>query len=107
MLVRIHFGRGPAVTRRQGKNGRMAQLAASLLTLASISCFIFAIWRIGADLAFAGDFAIKSGFLSHWQVWMSAAALSQYACWKLTHYARQSQDAVAPPEFGTPEASEV
>lgn len=89
MIVRIRFGRGPLVTRRKGKNGRVALLLASLLTLVSISFGVFGFWRLGEDLGFAGDFVFPTGLLSHWQVWVAAAAASQYGCWRLTKYSRQ------------------
>ena len=28
------------------------------------------VWRVGADLGFAGTFLIAEGFFSHWQVWI-------------------------------------
>lgn len=90
MQVRVRFGRGTAVTRRRGKNSRIAGLAASVLTLAAISFFVLAAWRLGMDLNIAGDFVFPTGILSHWQVWMAAAAATQYGCWRLTRYARQA-----------------
>jgi hypothetical protein len=29
-----------------------------------------------------------TGLLSHWQVWIAAAAATQYGCWRLTRYAK-------------------
>jgi hypothetical protein len=89
MVVKMRFGQGPVVSRRSGKNRRLARLAASLLTLVSISCASLALWRIGTDVAWAGNFVIPSGFLSHWQVWMGAAIAVQYLAWRLTRYARK------------------
>jgi hypothetical protein len=88
MVVRIRFGRGPLVTRRKGKNSRIAMLAASLLTLISICLLSLGIWRLCRDVNLAGDFIFEDGFLSHWQVWIAAAAVTQYLCWRLTRYAR-------------------
>jgi hypothetical protein len=93
MVVKVRFGYGPVVSRRAGKNSRLATLAASVLTLVSISCASLALWRIGTDLEWAGDFVFPSGFLSHWQVWLGAAIAVQYAAWRLTRYARK---AIAP-----------
>jgi hypothetical protein len=87
MVVKIRFGRGPVVTRRQGKNSRLATLAASGLTLVAVGCASLGMWRLGTDLNWAGEFVFPSGFLSHWQVWIGFAALVQYACWRLTRYA--------------------
>lgn len=74
--------------RRKGKNSRIATLAASLLTMASLSCAALGLWRVGADLNWAGGFVFSDGFLSHWQVWIGIAAAVQYAAWRLTRYAR-------------------
>jgi hypothetical protein len=87
MVVKIPFGGGTVVS-RPGKHSRLATLAASLLTLASIICGSLALWRIGTDLEWAGDFAFPSGFLSHWQVWLGAAIAVQYLAWRLGRYAR-------------------
>jgi hypothetical protein len=103
MVVRIRFGRGPVVTRRRGKNSRIATLAASLLTMASISCASLGLWRVGTDLAWAGGFVFSDGFLSHWQVWIGAAVAIQYLAWRLTQYAGT---AIAPEEE-MPEATET
>jgi hypothetical protein len=65
MVVKILFGRGTVVSGRPGKNSRLATLAASLLTLVSVVFGSLAMWRIGTDLDWAGDFAFSSGFLSH------------------------------------------
>jgi hypothetical protein len=90
MVVKIRFGRGPVVSRRSGKNSRIATLSASLLTLVSISCGSLGMWRVGTDLQWAGDFVFPSGFLSHWQVWAGAAVAVQYCSWRLARYARRA-----------------
>ena len=90
MIVRIRFGHGRRVTRRQGKNGSAARVTASLLELVAICLGIFGFWRLGEDLGIAGDFVFSTGFLSHWQVWMAAGAAIQYACWRLTRYSKQT-----------------
>jgi hypothetical protein len=117
MVVKIRFGRGPLVTRRPGKNSRMATLAASVLTLFSISCASLSLWRVGADLALAGDFVFRDGILSHWQVWAGAAIAIQYCAWQLTRYAKkavtaepvvsaeEARDQVQAPAYNPPAAS--
>ena len=106
MVVRIRFGRGPMVTRRKGKNSRIATLAASLLTLISICLLSLGIWRLCQDVDLAGDFIFTDGFLSHWQVWIAAAATTQYACWRLSRYAKlarvPAEDAIAREEKQKP-----
>jgi hypothetical protein len=88
MIVRIRFGSGTLVTHRKGKNGRAALLLASLLSLVAISFAVLGFWRLGEDLGIAGDFVFPTGLLSHWQVWIAAAASTQYGCWRLTRYSR-------------------
>jgi hypothetical protein len=91
MVVRIRFGRGPVVSRRKGKNGRLATLAASLLTMISVSCASLGLWRLSADLGWTGDFFVESGLLSHWLVWVGLAAATQYGSWRLAGYAALSR----------------
>jgi hypothetical protein len=93
MVVKIRFGRGAVVSHRSRKNRRIARLAASLLTLVSISCASLGIWRIGTDLEWAGDFVFTGGLLSHWQVWIAATIAVQYVSWRLGRYAG---NAIAP-----------
>lgn len=73
-------------------------LAASLLTLLSISCASLGLWRLGTDLDWAGDFVFRSGLLSHWQVWIGAAALIQYASWRLAQYSQTTRYVEEVPE---------
>lgn len=88
MVVRIRFGRGRPVEGRSGKNSRVARISASVLTLIAICLASFGMWRLAEDLGWAGNFIIAEGLLSHWQVWLGAAGLLQFAAWRLLHYAR-------------------
>lgn len=90
MVVRIRFGFGPLVTRRKGKNSRAAALAASLLTLIAICIGSLGVWRLAQDVSLAGNFFFSDGLLSHWQVWIGAAAIVQYLGWRLTRYANNA-----------------
>jgi hypothetical protein len=92
MVVKIRFGRGPVVARRKGKNSRIALLGAGFLTLVSICLASLGSWRFCQDIGIAGDFIFEDGFLSHWQVWIASAALTQYACWRLSRYAKQARE---------------
>lgn len=89
MVVRIRFGRGPRVERRKGKNSRLAWLAAGLLTPGSVCCLILALWRLGVDFGWAGNFVFGDGsLLSHWQIWLFASLIIQYTAWKLNRYGK-------------------
>jgi hypothetical protein len=97
MLIKIRFGRGTSITRRQGKNARIAAAASTCGTLAAISCGTLGCWRLGRDLGWAGDFVFESGVLSHWQVWLSAAALVQYGSWRISRHGRAAREFPPPP----------
>jgi hypothetical protein len=86
MLTKIFPGLDRMMTIEE-KNGRIAMLSASLLTLVAISCASLGLWRVGSDLDWAGDFVIQDGFLSHWQVWIGCAVGVQYTSWRLARHA--------------------
>ena len=95
MLVRIRFGKGPRVALRRGKNRRVAAAVAALLTPAGVIAFVFAFWRVGADLNWTNSFAIPSGLFSHWQVWLGAAILLQTGAHLLNRYGRADDTAAS------------
>jgi hypothetical protein len=88
MVVRIRFGRGSTVAIGKRKNARIALLAASLMTLGAICLTLMGFWRLFRDLDLAGEFIFTSGILSHWQVWLFAAAGTQFGAWSLKDYYR-------------------
>jgi hypothetical protein len=88
MVVKIRFGRGPVVTRRKGKNSRIAMLAASMLTLVAVCFTSLGVWRLAEDVDLTGGFLYTEGILSHWQVWLFAGVATQYGAWRLTRYAQ-------------------
>lgn len=91
MMVKVRFGRGPVVTRRKGKNSRIARLGASLVTLVAVSLLAMGLWRVGSDIEWAGPFVFQTGLASHWQVWIGAGIAAQYASWQLGRYARKAR----------------
>jgi hypothetical protein len=58
-------------------------LFAALLVPTALMAAALAIWRIGADMSWTGDFPIEGGLFSHWQVWMSLGVLMQIAAYHL------------------------
>lgn len=88
MVVRIRFGRGPQVERKRGKNRRVAQFFAAFLTPAAVMAAALALWRLASDLDWAGNFAIRAGLFSHWQVWLAASGLLQSGAYVLNRYGR-------------------
>jgi hypothetical protein len=94
MRVVIRFGRGtklrprPAEERDTGEPRRAALAISALLTPATVAAAVLGLWRIAADLEWAGDFAISTGLFSHWQVWIAAAAGLQVCARLLNRYGR-------------------
>jgi hypothetical protein len=89
MVVRIRFRRGPRVERRKGKNSGVAWVSSGLLTLASVSCLVLGLWRLGIDFGWTTDFIFPdASVFSHWQIWLIASLLIQTAAWKLNQYGK-------------------
>jgi hypothetical protein len=88
MRIVIRFGNGRRIGAHRGKNRRLALAAAALLTPAALTAAVLGLWRIAADLGWAGDFAIASGFFSHWQVWLVAAAALELCAHFLNRYGK-------------------
>ena len=55
----------------QGFSRQLADVLVALLTPAAVVALVMALWRVGADLGWAGAFLIADGFFSHWQVWIA------------------------------------
>lgn len=79
------------------QNSRMLMSAGGFLTLIAISCAALGLWRMGVDLDWAGDFVFHNGLLSHWQVWIGAAAGIQYTSLRLTRYVETCAQAQSEP----------
>jgi hypothetical protein len=95
MVVRIRFGNGPKVARRRGKNQRVALTLAALLTPAAFTASIMAVWSIAASLNWTNSFAFSTGILSHWQVWLAAAAGLQLFARLLNRYGKAADQAAS------------
>jgi hypothetical protein len=61
--------------------------------------FALALWRLFSDLGWASAFVFSEGLLSHWQVWLAAAALIEFAAWALNRYGEN----LAAPSGNVPE----
>jgi len=88
MLVRIRFQQGPKLQRKQRKNQHVALAFSALLTQAALMACALGFWRIGSDLNLSRQFAIQSGFFSHWQVWLGSAAVLELTAVALNRYGR-------------------
>src|SRR5665213_2263414 len=55
----------------QGFSRQLADVLVALLTPAAVLALAMALWRVAADLGWAGAFLVADGFFSHWQVWIA------------------------------------
>ncbi len=88
MIVRIRFGKGARLGKGRRKNKRLAAVAAALLSPAAVTAAALAVWKLTADLRLTRNFAISSGFFSHWQAWLATAAILQAGARFLNRYSR-------------------
>jgi hypothetical protein len=95
MVVKIRFARGPRVVRGKKKNQRAAMALAALLSPAATMASALALWRVAADLNWAGSFAIPTGMFSHWQFWLAAAIVLQICSTLLNRYGRRGNTVVS------------
>ncbi|MCU1258603.1 MAG: hypothetical protein JWO80_1488 [Bryobacterales bacterium] len=76
MVVRIRITRGTSVA-------GLKPAISSVLTLVAVVCFIVGIWILCAGLGWAGSFVLRSGVLSHWQIWMGIGVAAQLCSFRL------------------------
>jgi hypothetical protein len=86
MKVRLQLGAGPRVLRKKGKNRRLALALAALLAPTVLAAYVLGVWRLCTDVGFAGDFEIKQGLFSHWQVWIALGAAGNVLAVMLNRY---------------------
>lgn len=87
MILRIRLPRGKLLQRKAGKNRHLALACSGLLTPLALMAYVLGFWRLASDLGFAGESGI-TGIFSHWQVWIPAGALLQFAGVTLGRYGR-------------------
>ena len=86
MIVRIRLNKGPRVRRNHRKNQNLALGLAALLTPAAMMAIVLALWRLSDDLRATGQFPISAGLFSHWQIWLTAAAILVFLAILLNRY---------------------
>jgi hypothetical protein len=86
MRVRLQLGRGQAVLREVRKNRPLALGLAALLAPAVLAAYVLGVWRLCTDVGIAGDFEIKQGLFSHWQVWIALGAAGNVLAVLLNRY---------------------
>jgi hypothetical protein len=97
MVVRIRFATGPKLGKKRRTNKRLALAVAAMLPPTAFTAGALALWRIAADLNWTSSFAISTGILSHWQVWLACAIAIQLCARALNRYGR-SGDSTAQSE---------
>jgi hypothetical protein len=55
------------------KQRRYAPVVGYFLNPMALVSYVLALWRLGADLNWLGEFFIHQGILSRWQVWLAIA----------------------------------
>lgn len=87
MKVRFRFQEGRRVSRRRGKNRRLAAAVGALLIPMALMAYVLGLWKVGSDLGLAGEFGI-TGVFAHWQVWIAIALALSFAASALNRYGR-------------------
>ena len=65
----------PALTKVAAFSHQAARAVASLLSPAAFIALVLGAWRLGMDLGWTAPFPVLTGIFSHWQVWMTLAAV--------------------------------
>jgi hypothetical protein len=78
----------PAIDWTGSASTEALRLVGAFLTPLALTQGALAIWRLGADLGFAGDFFIEDGIFSHWQVWLALAIGTQALAVSLNRWLR-------------------
>ena len=88
MIVRIRLSNGSKVRRNHRKNQHLALGLGALLTPIAVMAIVLAMWRLSADLRAAVLFPISAGIFSHWQVWLTGAAILEFLAMILNRYGK-------------------
>lgn len=89
LIIRLAYG---AQTRApKGRNRQAALVASSLLAPLAFMAWALGVWRLAADLKWAGAFAITSGLFSHWQVWIALGIMLQLGSFLLHRLAARRE----------------
>lgn len=87
MILRIRLHRGRPIQRTRGKNRHVALALGSLMYPLALMAYVLGFWRFASDMGLAGESGI-TGVFSHWQIWLPAGALLQFAGMSLSRYGR-------------------
>ena len=83
VVIRLKYGKRDQA---QSNKRQTALMASSLMTPVALMAWALAGWRIAADMNWTGEFAIASGWLSHWQVWVAVGIAVQFCAFLLHRF---------------------
>ena len=101
MIVRIRLGKRRQPDLAARTSGQTALVLSSLLAPASLMAWALAAWCLLANMNQAGEFAFRSGLLSHWQVWIAVGIAVQFAAFLIGRAGRPDSHSTQEP--GTPD----
>lgn len=78
----------PDVSWLTGYTVRALSVVAVFLPVFAMMEAALGVWRMCADLGWAGAFFVNTGILSHWQVWFALAAFTQASALYLNRLVR-------------------
>lgn len=78
-----------------GNPRQYASVVGSLMSPLALVGYVLALWRLGADLNWVGEFFIAQGLFSRWQVWLAVAIATQLAARELNKRARADNAATS------------
>ena len=87
MILRVRLRRGQPVQHKTGKNRHVALAFGGLMTPLALMAYVLGFWRLASDMGITGESGL-TGVFSHWQVWIPAGALLQFAGTSLNRYGR-------------------
>ena len=79
----------PAVRRLVEGPRRLAPAVSPLLAPFTFTGYALALWRLAADLGWAGEFFVSQGLFSRWQVWLAMAVATQLGARELKRFGRR------------------
>jgi len=90
MVVHIRWRKFRQLHSVRSRN--IALAAASLLTPSALLAFTVSAWTIASDLHWTRSSFAPNGLLSHWQVWLMAAAVLLLVARLLDRYASDREE---------------
>jgi hypothetical protein len=91
MSVHLDAALNPALKRVVETSQQNGPIFSYLLTPVALVGYVLGFWRLGADLNWVGEFFVRRGLFSHWQVWIALAIITQVGAAHLNRNSRTDQ----------------